>query len=221
MSGFGAVLRRELAAALRTGGGGGLGIAFFVTVAAMVPFGIGPIPELLARVGPGMLWVAALLAALLTLERLYQVDVEDGTLEQLALSPLPMWQVVLAKCAAHWALTGLPLLVAAPVMGLTLNLPVEAYPALVAGLALGTPSLSLIGGVGAALTAGLRRGGVLTAILVLPLYVPTLMLGALAANAAATSVPAAPYLALLAALSLGCLAFCPVIAAAALRLALR
>ena len=221
MRAFLAVLRRDLAIALRTGGGGALGVAFFVIAAALVPFGVGPLPELLARIAPGMLWIAALLACLLTLDRLFQADVEDGSMDVLALAPLPLELTVLAKCAAHWLTTGLPLLLAAPVMALTLGLPAQAYPAMIASLALGTPSLSLIGAIGAALTAGMRRGGVLTAILVLPLYLPVLILGALAVNASAASLPAVPYLLLLAALLLAALPLAPLVAAAALRLALR
>ena len=218
---FLALIRRDLAIAFRTGGGGALGVAFFVIAAALVPFGVGPIPELLARIAPGMLWIAALLACLLTLDRLFQADVEDGAMEQIALGTLPLELAVLAKCAAHWLTTGLPLLLAAPVMALTLRLPGEAYAPMIASLALGTPALSLIGAIGAALTAGMRRGGVLTAVLVLPLYVPVLIIGALAVNAAATGLPSGSYLMLLGGLTLACIPLCPVAAAAGLRLALR
>ena len=216
-----AILKRDLAIALRTGGGGALGVAFFVIAAALVPFGIGPEPELLARVAPGMLWIAALLACVLTLDRLFQADVEDGSMDLIALSPLPLELTVLAKCTAHWLTTGLPLVLAAPIMALTLRMPVEAYPAMIAAIAIGTPALSLIGAIGAALTAGMRRGGVLTAVLVMPLYVPTLILGALAGNAAASGLPSGSYLMLLGAITLACLPLCPWVAAAALRLAVR
>ena len=218
---FLALIRRDLAIAFRTGGGGALGVAFFVIAAALVPFGVGPIPELLARIAPGMLWIAALLACLLTLDRLFQADVEDGAMEQIALGTLPLELAVLAKGAAHWLTTGLPLLLAAPVMALTLRLPGEAYAPMIASLALGTPALSLIGAIGAALTAGMRRGGVLTAVLVLPLYVPVLIIGALAVNAAANGLPSGSYLMLLGGLTLACIPLCPVAAAAGLRLALR
>lgn len=222
MSGaFLALIRRDLVIAFRTGGGGALGVAFFVIAAALVPFGVGPVPELLARIAPGMLWIAALLACLLTLDRLFQADVEDGAMEQISLGILPLELVVLAKCIAHWLTTGAPLLLAAPVMALTLRLPDEAYVPMVASLALGTPALSMIGAIGAGLTAGMRRGGVLTAVLVLPLYVPVLILGALAVNAAATQVPPGSYLMLLGGLTLACIPLCPVAAAASLRLALR
>lgn len=218
---FWSIVRRDLLIAFRTGGGGALGVAFFVIAASLVPFGIGPIPELLARVAPGMLWIAALLACLLTLDRLFQADVEDGSMDLLSLAPLPLELVVLAKCLAHWLTTGLPLLLAAPVMALTLRMPETAYPAMILSLALGTPALSLIGAIGAALTAGMRRGGVLTAVLVIPLYVPTLILGALAVNAAALAISPSAYLMLLGAITLACLPLCPVAAAAALRLAIR
>lgn len=221
MASFWALVRRDLALAFRTGGGGALGVAFFVIVAVLVPFGVGPKPDLLAVIAPGMLWVAALLACMLTLDRLFQADVEDGSMDLLALSPVPLEAVVLAKCLAHWLTTGLPLLLAAPVMALTLSMPSEAYGPMIAALALGTPSLSLIGAIGAALTAGMRRGGVLTAVLVLPLYIPTLILGALAGNAAASGLDSTPYLMLSGAITLACLPLCPLVAAAGLRLALR
>jgi len=221
MKAFLALIRRDLAIAFRTGGGGALGVAFFVIAATLVPFGVGPLPELLSRIAPGMLWIAALLACLLTLDRLFQADVEDGTMDVLALSPVPLELVVLAKCIAHWLTTGLPLLLAAPVMALTLRMPEVGYPAMIASLALGTPALSLIGAIGAALTAGMRRGGVLTAVLVLPLYVPTLILGALAVNASAMDLPAAPYLMLSGAITLAALPLAPFVAAACLRLAIR
>ena len=197
------------------------GIAFFIVATTLVAFGVGPKPDLLARIAPGMLWVAALLACMLTLDRLFQADVEDGSMDLIALSPLPLELTVMAKSLAHWLTTGLPLLAAAPVMALTLRMPTDAYPAMIASLAIGTPALSLIGAIGAALTAGMRRGGVLTAVLVMPLYIPTLILGTLAANASANSVPAGPYLMLLGAITLACLPLCPLVAAAALRLALR
>ncbi len=218
---FWALARRDLTLAFRTGGGGALGVAFFVITAVLVPFGVGPKPDLLSVIAPGMLWIAALLACMLTLDRLFQADVEDGSMDLLALSPLALELAVLAKCLAHWLTTGLPLLIAAPVMAITLSMPGEAYGPMVLALALGTPALSLIGAIGAGLTAGMRRGGVLTAVLVLPLYVPTLILGALAGNAAASGLDPSPYLMLLGAITLACLPLCPLVAAAALRLALR
>ena len=221
MGAFWTMVRRDLALAFRTGGGGALGVAFFVIAAVLVPFGVGPKPDLLGVIAPGMLWIAALLACMLTLDRLFQADVEDGSMDLLSLSPLPLEVIVLAKCFAHWLTTGLPLLIAAPLMAITLNMPGEAYGPMIAALALGTPALSLIGAIGAALTSGMRRGGVLTAVLVLPLYVPTLILGALAGNAASSGLDSAPYLMLSGAITLACLPLCPLVAAAGLRLALR
>ena len=177
--------RRELALPLRSGGGFGLGVGFFLIVALMVPLGIGPDPARLAGVAAGTLWLGALLACLLSLDRLFQADWEDGTLDQLALAPLPLEAIVALKALAHWLTTGLPLVVAAPLLALTLNLPAPAYPWLVASLAAGTPALSLIGAIGAALTVGIRRGGLLLALLVLPLYLPTLIFGARTVTAAA------------------------------------
>ncbi len=178
MSAARALLGRELALALRSGGGAGLGVAFFVIVQVLVPLGVGPDPARLATVAGGSLWTGALLACLLSLDRLFQADAEDGALDQLLLSPLPLEAVVALKALAHWLTTGLPLVVVAPMLALTLNLPGAAYPWLVASLAAGTPALSLIGAVGAALTVGVRRGGLLLSIVVLPLYIPTLIFGA-------------------------------------------
>ena len=185
MTAAAAVLARELALAFRTGGGFGLGVGFFLIVALMVPLGIGPDPARLAGVAAGTLWLGALLACLLSLDRLFQADWEDGTLDQLALAPLPLEAIVALKALAHWLTTGLPLVVAAPLLALMLNLPAPAYPWLIASLAAGTPALSLIGAIGAALTVGIRRGGLLLALLVLPLYLPTLILGASCVTSAA------------------------------------
>ncbi|MFT3972751.1 MAG: heme exporter protein CcmB [Amaricoccus sp.] len=217
MSAARALLVRELALALRSGGGAGLGLAFFLTAVLLVPFGVGPEGERLATVAVGTLWVAALLAALLSLDRLFQADAEDGTLDQLALAPLPLEALVAVKAAGHWLTTGLPLVVAAPLLGLTLNLAPSAMPWLVASLALGTPALSFLGAVGAAITVGVRRGGLLLSILVLPLYVPTLIFGARAATAADPW----PALLLTAGVTLLVLAGAPFAAAAALRVNLR
>lgn len=221
MSAAGAVLARELRLALRSGGGAGLGLAFFLIVVLLVPFGVGPEPERLATVAVGTLWIGALLACLLSLDRLFQTDFEDGSLDVLALAPLPLPALVALKAAAHWLTTGLPLVVAAPVLATTLALPAPAYPWLVAGLAAGTPGLSFLGAVGAALTVGLRRGGLLLSVLVLPLYIPTLIFGARTATAAAAGADPLPALALLAGLTLFILALAPFAAAAALRINLR
>lgn len=217
MSGAGAVLGRELRLALRSGGGAGLGLAFFLIVILLVPFGIGPEPDRLARVASGMLWIAALLSCLLSLDRLFQNDFEDGTLDILALSPLPLEALVGLKAFAHWLTTGLPLALAAPLLGVTLQVEPETFPWLIASLLFGTPALSALGAVGAALTVGVRRGGLLLSVLVLPLYVPTLIFGARAANAAEPF----PALLLLAGTTLAALSLAPAAAAAALRANLR
>ena len=216
-----AVLGRELTLALRSGGGGGLGLGFFLIVLLLVPLGIGPDPARLAAVAAGLIWIAALLACLLSLDRLFQADYEDGSLDVLALSPMPLAGLVALKALAHWLTTGLPLVVAAPLLAVTLNLPAPAYPWLVASLAVGTPGLSFLGAIGAALTLGIRRGGLLLSVLVLPLYIPTLILGARSAAAAAEGGDPAPALLLLSGLTLFILALAPFTAAAALRINLR
>ena len=218
MTAAGAVLSRELRLALRTGGGFGLGVGFFLIVVLLVPLGVGPDPGRLAPVAPGTLWVAALLACLLSLDRLFQADWEDGTLDQLALAPLPLEAIVALKALAHWLTTGLPLIAVAPVVGLMLNLPAPAQPWLLASLAAGTPALSLFGAIGAALTVGIRRGGLLLSLLVLPLYIPTMIFGAAAVGAAAAGDDPRAALALLAAVTALALAGAPFAAAAALRL---
>jgi heme exporter protein B len=221
VSGAGALLRRELTLALRSGGGAGLGVAFFLVVVLLVPLGVGPEPGRLAGVAAGTLWIAALLACLLSLDRLFQADLEDGTLDVLALAPLPLEAVVAVKAVAHWLTTGLPLVVAAPLLAVTLQLPTAAYPWLVASLAVGTPALSFLGAIGAALTVGIRRGGLLLSILVLPLYIPTLVFGARAAASAAEGLDPWPAFLPLAGLTLLVLALGPFAAALALRLGLR
>lgn len=220
MPAFAALIHRDLVLAWRIGGGGGMAVAFFLLIVTLVPLGLGPELPLLARVAPGMVWIGALLATLLALDRLFQADWEDGNLDLLALGPLPMEAVVLGKSLAHWLTTGLPLVVAAPVLGLMLGLPGHALWALVAALALGTPSLSLIGAVGAALTAGVRRGGLLLSLLVLPLYIPVLVFGVGAVQRAVDGAPAGAPLMVLGALALFALVLAPVAAAAALRVQL-
>ena len=220
MSAAGALLGRELRLALRSGGGAGLGLAFFLMVGLLVPLGIGPEPGRLAPVAPGTLWIGALLASLLSLDRLFQADFEDGSLDILALSPLPLEALVALKALAHWLTTGLPLTFVAPLLALTLQLPAPAYPWLLASLAIGTPALSFLGAIGAALTVGVRRGGLLLSLLVLPLYIPTLIFGARAVIAAGEGDPRGA-LALLGGLTLFILALAPFAAAAALRIALR
>jgi heme exporter protein B len=214
------LIRRDLMLAFRQGGDAAMAVLFFVLSAMLFAFGIGPEPQELARVAAGIIWVTALLAALLALDRLFQADWEDGTLDLLALSPLPLELAVLAKCAGHWLVTGVPLLVATPLVALLLHLDGRALPALLAAMALGTPSLSLIGALGAALSLGARRGGVLISLLVLPLEIPVLIFGTAAAEAALDGrITGGPFL-LLGAFLAGALALCPWAAAAALRQAL-
>lgn len=220
MRGFFIVVRRELRLALRQAGDSAAVVLFFVLATILFPFGVGPEPNVLERIAPGVVWVAALLAAMLSFERLFQPDYEDGSLEQLALVPLPLEAVVLAKSCAHWLTTGLPLIVAAPLLGVLLNLHAAGFAMLVATMALGTPTISLIGALGAALTLGARRGGVLLSLLVLPLVVPVLIFGAAGIEAALGGFAVRPYLAALSGLLLGALVLCPWAAAAALRQAL-
>jgi heme exporter protein B len=220
VSAFRLLVLRDLRLALRQGGDAAMVVAFFVLTVILFPFGVGPEAELLARIAAGILWVTALLAALLSLERLFQADWEDGSLEALALMPLPLEAQVLAKCLAHWLVAGLPLIGIAPLLALLLHLDAAGYPALLLSLLLGTPSLSLIGAVGAALSLGARRGGVLLSLLVLPLYIPVLIFGVAAVEAAIGGFGARPHLLLLGALLAGALVLAPVAAAAALRQAL-
>ena len=220
MSGFLLVLRRDTTLAFKQGGGAMLAVMFFVLVVTMFPLGVGPGPDTLARIGAGVVWVAAMLSALLSLDRLFQADLEDGSLDLLALAPVPLAMTVLAKCAAHWLTTCLPLIVVAPVLGLLLNMPIAGLAALLAAMLVGTPALSLFGAIGAALTVAVRRGGVLVSLLVLPLYIPVLIFGVGAVDAAVAGLAMRAYLLLLAALSLGAAVLAPIAGAAALRLAL-
>jgi heme exporter protein B len=216
-----ALLARDLRLALRAGGGLGLGLAFFLACILLMPLGIGPDQALLARVAPGLIWVAALLACLLSLDRLFQADLEDGSLDVLALSPLPLEAVVTVKALAHWLTTGLPLLLAAPPLAVTLNLEAAAQGWLALALLAGTPALSLIGAIGAAITVGVRRGGLLLSLLVLPLYVPTLIFGARTVAAAAGGEAPGPAFLLLLGVTLLSAAVAPFAGAAALRINLR
>ena len=215
------LLVRDLSIAIRAGGGFGLGLAFFLIVTVLMPFGIGPETNILSKIAPGILWIGALLACLLSLDRIFALDWEDGSLELLATSPLPLESVSAIKAFAHWITTGLPLIAAAPVLGLILNLPGSGFWPLIASLAIGTPALSAIGTFGAALTVGLKRGGLLLSLLVLPLYVPTLIFGAEAVRRGADGQDATTSLILLAGLTLATLAAMPFAAAAALRVNLR
>ena len=215
---FFALLCRDLRLAVRDGGALGTALGFNLIVVALLPLGLGPDLNLLTRIAPGILWIALLLSALLSLPRLFEADYEDGTLEILATGSLPLELVVVAKSLAHWMSTGIPLLLLAPVFGLLLNLDLAALPILLATLLLGTPAVSFLGSIGAALTLGSRRGGLLIALLVLPLYVPTLIFGVSSISAAvlATGGITAPLL-VLAAISLTAIVIGPIAAAAALR----
>jgi heme exporter protein B len=216
-----ALLTRDLRLATRAGGGFGLGLAFFLLIAVLVPLGVGPAPDTLRAIAPGILWVGALLACLLTLDRIFALDFEDGTLDLIATSPIPMEGVVAVKALAHWVTTGLPLTIIAPVMGLLLNLSPQGYIWLVASLAVGTPALSIIGAFGAALTVGVKRGGLLMSLIVLPLYMPTLIFGAEVVRRGAAGTNATTPLLLLAGITLGAVALLPFAAAAAIRVNLR
>ena len=214
------VIKRELRLAVRQAGDSAVIVMFFVLAAILFPFGIGPEHNMLARIAPGVIWTTALLAAMLSLERLFLPDFEDGSLEQLALSPTSLEIVTLGKAVAHWLTTGLPLLIAAPLIALVYRLPEEGYSVLLLTMILGTPTISLIGTVGAALTLGARRGGVLLSLLVLPLVIPVLIFGTAGIDAAIAGFAVKAHLMFLAALLLGSLVIAPVAAAAALRQAL-
>ena len=217
MTGFAALLARDLRLVWQRPGDVLVVLAFFVVATVLFPLGIGPETSLLARIAAGILWCAALFAALLSLERLFATDYEDGTLDLLLLSPWPLELAALAKCLAHWIVTGLPLALLAPLMGVAFGLSGTGLAAVCLTLLVGTPTLSLIGGLAAALTLGARRGGALLALLALPLCVPTLIFGAGAVEAMATGEGFLTHLAILAALALLALATLPWAIAAALR----
>jgi heme exporter protein B len=213
-----ALFARELQVARRIGGSGAMGVAFFLVLVSITPFAVGPDPNLLSRIGPAILWISALLATLLCLDRLFQADAEDGSLDVFHLAETPLELAVLVKCLAHWTATGLPLVVAAPFLGLMLQQDPAGLMGVVATLLAGTPALTFIGAIGAAATVTLRRGGLLMALLVLPLTIPVLIFGVSAAEAArGGTVPFAAPFAILCAISLASLALCPFAAAAALR----
>jgi heme exporter protein B len=214
---FSAVLMRDIKLAVRAGGGASLACAFFALVAALVPFGVGADLVLLGRIAGGVLWVAAALAALLSLDRLFQADFEDGSLDVLALSPLSLESVATAKILAHWLTTGLPLVVLSPLLGLLLNLPAPGYAPLMATLAIGTPALSGVGAIGAALTLSVRRGGLILALIVLPLITPALIFGSGAVTDALDGTGRGAFI-FLAAFSFAASALSPFAAAAAVRL---
>lgn len=219
MRGFWALLRRDLKLAMREGAALGTALGFYLVVVAMLPLGLGPDLKLLTRIAPGVLWIALLLSALLSLPRMFEADHEDGSLEVMATAPLPLELAVAAKALAHWISTGIPLALMAPVLGLMLNLELALTPVLVATMLAGTPAVSFLGSIGAALTLKARRGGLLLALLVLPLYVPTLIFGISAIGFATVGQDGfgASFL-VLSAISVASLALAPVAAAAALRL---
>ena len=216
-----AVLLRDMRLAMRAGGGFGLSLAFFLIVVVLVPFGVGPEMGLLSKIAPGILWVGALLACLLSLDRIFALDFEDGTLDLLATAPLPLEAVVSVKSLAHWITTGLPLVLAAPVLGVLLGLQSDAFYWIVLSLLLGTPALSVIGTFGAALTVGLKRGGLLLSLLVLPLYVPTLIFGAELARRGIAGMDVGTPMSLLLGITFASIALLPFASAAVLKINLR
>lgn len=216
-----ALLRRDLALSVRAGGGFGLALAFFLIVVTLTPFAVGPNSATLSTIAAGILWLGALLSCLLSLDRILALDHEDGSLELLATAPIPLEGVAVMKAFAHWLTTGLPLTLAAPALGLLLNLPQAGFFWLTLSLAIGTPALSVIGTFGAALTVGLRRGGLLLSLIVLPLYVPTLIFGAEVARRGTEGMALDTPLALLAGITLAAGALLPFASAAAIRINLR
>jgi heme exporter protein B len=221
MNRFMALLGRDLKLAVREGGAVGTALGFYLVVVAMLPLSVGPDLNLLTRIAAGVLWVALLLSALLSLPRVFESDHEDGVLELLAMSPLPLEAAAAAKALAHWLTTGVPLTLMAPLLGLMLNLELSAYPVLIATMLVGTPAISFLGAIGAALTLRSRRGGLLIALLVLPLYIPTLIFGISAMEASALGTGGfTPSILILVAISLASLVLGPIAAAAALRMQL-
>lgn len=221
MNSFWALVRRDLRLAVREGGAIGTALGFFLIVVSLMPLGLGPDLNLLARIAAGILWIALLLAALLSLNRIFEADYEDGTLDVLATGHLPLELVATAKSLAHWLTTGIPLALLAPVLGILLNLDLPSYPILVGTTLVGTPAVSFLGAIGAALTVKARRGGLLLALVVLPLYVPTLIFGISAVSAAAGPAGMGAAFLILAAISLAAVVLGPIAAAAALRIQLQ
>lgn len=219
MSHFLLIAGRDLRLSLRRGTDAVMVVTFFLLCVVLFAFGVGPDSTILGAISAGVIWVTALLASMLSLERLFQTDYEDGTLDLLVLGAAPVEVTVMAKALAHWLTTGLPLTISAPVLAVLLNMNADGFAVLMATMALGTPSLTLIGAIGAALTVGARRGGVLLSLLVLPLYIPVLIFGVAAVNAAIAGDAAGPFLMILGALLLVALAMTPLAGGAALRLA--
>jgi len=214
------LLKRQLVLAVRRPVEIGNPLLFFMMVVSLFPLGLGPSPDKLAEFAPGILWIVALLSSLLTSDAVFRSDFEDGSLEQLLLSPQPLYLSVLAYVAAHWLITGLLLALVSPIFALMLQLPPGAIAALMSSLLLGTAVLSLVGGIGAALTVGLRRGGMLISLLILPLYMPVLIFGSAAVQAAVNGSAAGPYLAILGAMLCLAIALAPLAIAAGLRISI-
>lgn len=221
MSMFFAIIRRDIVLAIRQGGGVGTAIGFFLAVLVLLPLALGPDLGLLASIAPGMLWIALFLSVLLTAERIFQADYEDGTLEAMLLGTIPLELVVIAKSAAHWVTTSLPLAVMAPTLGVLLNLDAALVIPLWIAMGLASVSLSLLAALGAAITVGLRRGGIIVSILILPLYVPILIFGIAASSGAMADQLRSPSLLILLALMLATFVLCPLAASAALRAHMR
>jgi len=221
MTAFLEIVRRDLRLAARQGMDNVMVVMFFVLAVVLFPFGVGPEPNVLARISSGVIWVAALLASMLSLERLFQADYEDGSLELLIMQPIALEVTVLAKVAAHWLTTGLPLIVAAPLLAVLMNMASEGFGVLILTLALGTPALSLVGAIGAALIVGARRGGVLLSLLILPLYIPLLIFAASAIDAALSGLPWRAHVLILSGLLVGLAPLSVWASAAALRQALK
>jgi heme exporter protein B len=217
-SGFTALLRRDLLIAVRRGPEALLPLVFLLVVVSLFPLGVGPAPALLSSIGAGVIWIAALLATVISLDTLFRSDFEDGSLDQILISGLPVSVAALAKITAHWLVSGLPLVLLSPLLAMWMYLPAESWGVLAASLALGTPILSLLGAVGAALTLGLRRGGQLLALLVFPLYVPVLIIGTGGVMAAIDRLPYTPFLGLMVAGLLVALSLTPFATAAALKI---
>jgi len=220
MNGFMTVLKRDLHLAIRQGIDSMTVVMFFVLIVIIFPFGVGPEPNILARIASGVIWVAALLASTLSLERLFQIDFEDGSLELLSLSSVTLEVIVLAKVTAHWLTTGLPLIITAPLLAVLLNMNKEGFLVLILALAVGTPSLSLVGAVGAALILGARRGGFLLALIILPLYLPVLIFGVSAVDAIMNGFEAKAQLLILGAFLLAALPLCTWTAATSIKQAI-
>ena len=219
MKAWWAVVRRDLTISGRRLSDAVAVVMFFVLAVVLFPLGVGPELEILQRIAPGIIWVAALLAAMLSLDQIFQSDADDGSLDLLVLAPIPLETIVLAKCCAHWMVTGLPLILAAPILGFLLNLPAIGHVVMLITLVVATPTISLVGSVGAALTVGAHRGGVLVALLILPLLTPILIMSVSAVDLALVGLNYVPLVLLLLAFFLVSVVLCPLASAAALRLA--